>query len=170
MSSSSFSGKNVVVMGLGRFGGGVGVSRWFAAQKAKVIVTDLASESDLATSIQELQGLPIEFHLGAHDGRDLAAADLLVVSPAVDKATSDFVRQARTRAIPITSEMNLFVEHCPARIIGITGSTGKSTTAAMIFDVLHANLGSLEGAPPQCLVRRQYRRVSAAGTHSNEHE
>ncbi|MCH8968518.1 MAG: UDP-N-acetylmuramoyl-L-alanine--D-glutamate ligase [Planctomycetes bacterium] len=147
MSPTNFSGKNVVVMGLGRFGGGVGVSRWLAEQNAKVIVTDLANESDLASSIEELQGLPIEFHLGAHDGRDLAAADLLVVNPAVDKAKSDFVRQARTRGIPITSEINLFVEHCPARIIGITGSTGKSTTAAMIFDVLYAHLSSLNGSP-----------------------
>ena len=147
MSLANFSGKNVVVMGLGRFGGGVGVSRWLAEQNAKVIVTDLANESDLASSIEELQGLPIEFHLGAHDGRDLAAADLLVVNPAVDKAKSDFVRQARTRGIPITSEINLFVEHCPARIIGITGSTGKSTTAAMTFDVLYAHLRSLNGSP-----------------------
>ncbi len=134
-------------MGLGRFGGGVGVSRWLAEQNAKVIVTDLASESDLATSIQELQGLPIEFHLGGHDERDLVAADLLVVNPAVDKAKSDFVRQAHARGIPITSEINLFVEHCPARIIGITGSTGKSTTAAMIFDVLYAHVRRLAGSP-----------------------
>ena len=147
MSLANFSGKNVVVMGLGRFGGGVGVSRWLAEQNAKVIVTDLAKESDLASSIEELQGLPIDFHLGEHDERDLAAADLLVVNPAVDKAKSDFVRQARTRGISITSEINLFVEHCPARIIGITGSTGKSTTAAMIFDVLYAQLRSLSGSP-----------------------
>ncbi len=124
MSLANFSGKNIVVMGLGRFGGGVGVSRWLAEQNAKVIVTDLANESDLATSIQELQGLPIEFHLGAHDEQDLVAADLLVINPAVDKAKSNFVRQARTRGIPITSEMKLFVERCPARVIGITGSTG----------------------------------------------
>ncbi len=147
MSLANFSGKNVVVMGLGRFGGGVGVSRWLAEQNAKVIVTDLANESDLASSIEELQGLPIDFHLGEHDERDLAAADLLVVNPAVDKAKSDFVRQARTRGISITSEINLFVEHCPARIIGITGSTGKSTTAAMIFDVLYAQLRSLSRSP-----------------------
>ncbi len=147
MSIANFSGKNIVVMGLGRFGGGVGVSRWLAEQNAKVIVTDLASESDLATSLEELQGLPIEFHLGAHDEHDLAAADLLVINPAVDKAKSDFVRQARTRGIQITSEINLFVEHCPARIIGITGSTGKSTTAALIFDVIYAHLSSLNGSP-----------------------
>ncbi len=147
MSPANFSGKNVVVMGLGRFGGGVGVSRWLVEQNASVIVTDLANESDLAKSIEELQDLPIEFHLGGHDEHDLAAADILVINPAVNKATSDFVREARIRGILITSEINLFVEHCPSRIIGVTGSTGKSTTAAMIFDVLYAHLRSLNGSP-----------------------
>ncbi|MCH8914010.1 MAG: UDP-N-acetylmuramoyl-L-alanine--D-glutamate ligase, partial [Planctomycetes bacterium] len=55
MSLANFSGRNIVVMGLGRFGGGVGVSRWLAEQNARVIVSDRASESDLAKSIEELQ-------------------------------------------------------------------------------------------------------------------
>ena len=139
--------RRVVVMGLGRFGGGVGVSRWLAREGAKVTVTDLADESELTESIAELQGLAIEFHLGEHDPGDLDDAELLVVNPAVDKSQSDFVQAARARGIPISSEMNLFFERCPAKIIGITGSTGKSTTAAMIFDVLYAQVKQLTGQP-----------------------
>ncbi len=147
MPQISFAKRKVVVMGLGRFGGGVGVSRWLAREGAKVTVTDLADESELTESIAELQGLAIEFHLGEHDPGDLDDAELVVVNPAVDKSQSDFVQAARARGIPISSEMNLFFERCPAKIIGITGSTGKSTTAAMIFDVLYAQVKQLTGQP-----------------------
>ena len=75
-------------MGLGRFGGGVGVSRWLAREGAKVTVTDLADESELTESMAELQGLAIEFHLGGHDPGDLDGAELLVVNPAVNKPQS----------------------------------------------------------------------------------
>ncbi len=143
----SLQNKRVVVMGLGRFGGGVGVSRWLIEQGAQVTVTDLADEPQLSKSVGQLEGLPIEFHLGGHDPGDLDAADLLVVNPAVDKAKSDFVQAAVGCKIPITSEMNLFFERCSTKTIGITGSTGKSTTTAMIFDVLYAQIRKLKGTP-----------------------
>lgn len=147
MSFDDFRAKNIVVMGLGRFGGGVGVSRWLAEQGARVIVSDRGDESELADSIKQLEDLPIEFHLGEHDPRDLENAELLVVNPAVDRSKSDFVQAALGRGIPLTSEMNLFFERCPGRIIGITGTTGKSTTAAMLFDLLHAQIEHLKGSP-----------------------
>ena len=90
--------------------GGVGVSRWLAEQGARVIVSDRGDESELADSIKQLEDLPIEFHLGEHDPRDLENAELLVVNPAVDRSKSDFVQAALARGIPLTSEMNLFFE------------------------------------------------------------
>ncbi len=147
MSYHDVSDKHVVVMGLGRFGGGVGVSRWLAEQGARVIVSDRGDKSELADSIEQLEDLPIEFHLGEHDPRDLDNTELLVVNPAVDKSKSDFVQAALARGIPLTSEMNLFVDRCLGRIIGITGTTGKSTTAAMLFDLLHARIEHLKGSP-----------------------
>lgn len=132
------AGKRVLVMGLGRFGGGVGVARWLAAQGAHVTVTDLADESKLTDSIAQLADLPIRYRLGGHDLSDLDDLDWLVVSPAVDKAKSDFFREAVRRGIPWTSETNLFLERCPGYVIGITGSVGKSTTTAMIGAVLSA--------------------------------
>ncbi|MCP4593576.1 MAG: UDP-N-acetylmuramoyl-L-alanine--D-glutamate ligase [bacterium] len=136
--SGAFANLRVVVMGLGRFGGGVGVSKWLAGQGARVVVSDRAEASTLAESIAKVSGLGIEIHCGGHDPNDLAGADLLVVSPAVDKTRSEFVAAARDGNIPITSEMNLFVERCPGRIVGVTGTTGKSTTCAMLHAVLQA--------------------------------
>jgi len=139
--TTEFAGKRVVVMGLGRFGGGIGVTRWLAAQGAKVLVTDRASEADLAESLASLKDLAVEYRLGGHDEADLVGCCLLVVNPAVDKRKSEFFRAAAERRIPWTSEMNLFLERCRGRIVGVTGTVGKSTTTAMIGAILRAAEG-----------------------------
>ncbi|MFH1418474.1 MAG: UDP-N-acetylmuramoyl-L-alanine--D-glutamate ligase [Planctomycetota bacterium] len=135
---SEFAGKRVVVMGLGRFGGGVGVTRWLCEQGARVVVTDTADAAALDASVRALDGLDITFHLGGHDERDLNACDLLVVNPAVDRSKSPYFAAAVKQGIPWSSEMNLFLERCQGRIVGITGTVGKSTTTAMIGDILDA--------------------------------
>jgi UDP-N-acetylmuramoylalanine--D-glutamate ligase len=139
-SKVDFRGKRIVVMGLGRFGGGVGVSRWLAEQGARVTVTDQADGSSLAESIETLHGLPVEFQLGGHDPAILDRADLAVINPAVVKQKSEFFRLIETKRLPWTTEMNLFCERCPAAVIGVTGSFGKSTTCAMLTHALEACL------------------------------
>jgi UDP-N-acetylmuramoylalanine--D-glutamate ligase len=131
-----FAGKRVIVMGLGRFGGGIGVTRWLCRQGAKVEVTDLAQAGDLADSLAALKDMDITTRLGGHDESALDGCDLLVVNPAVDKRKSPFFKAAVARGIPWTSEMNLFIERCPGKIIGVTGTVGKSTTTAMIGAIL----------------------------------
>ncbi|HVX86880.1 MAG TPA: UDP-N-acetylmuramoyl-L-alanine--D-glutamate ligase [Phycisphaerae bacterium] len=145
----SLANKRVLVMGLGRFGGGVGVSRWLVSQGAQVTVNDAARADKLADSLQQLEGLPITFKLGGHDPADFLAADLLVLNPAVDKRTSEPVQAALRAGIPYTTEINLFVERCLATTIGITGSVGKSTTTALIHEALKAGLHQTSDAPLQ---------------------
>src|ERR1043166_4919005 len=135
---AEFKGKRVIVMGLGRFGGGIGVTRWLCGQGADVHVTDLADAEALQESVAALDGLPVTYRLGGHDEADLDRCDVLVVSPAVDKRRSEFFQVARRRNIPWTSEMNLFLQRCRGRIVGVTGSVGKSTTTAMIGAILDA--------------------------------
>ncbi|MBN1437099.1 MAG: UDP-N-acetylmuramoyl-L-alanine--D-glutamate ligase, partial [Sedimentisphaerales bacterium] len=135
--SNSLSGKRVLVMGLGRFGGGVGVCRYLVGQGAKVTVTDKDPAEKLAGSLEALVGLPIEFHLGGHDEADFRNADVVVVNPAV-KRDSQYLKAAQSGGTELTSEMNLFFARCNAYKVGITGSNGKSTTTAMIYEVLKA--------------------------------
>jgi UDP-N-acetylmuramoylalanine--D-glutamate ligase len=123
--------RKVTVMGLGRFGGGLGAARFLVAQGARVTVTDLKSAEQLSDSVAALTGLPLELHLGGHNENDFRQADLVVVSPAVPK-TSALLAVARDAGIPITSEMNLFLERCPAPVVAVTGSAGKSTTASLL--------------------------------------
>ncbi len=132
-------GRKVTIMGLGHFGGGVEAARWLARRGARVTVTDLADRTTLAESLAALDGEPIaEFHLGGHREEDFRHADLIVVNPAV-RPGNPFLEMAAERHIPRTTEVGLFLHACPAPVVGVTGSNGKSTTAAMIAAILEAD-------------------------------
>lgn len=137
------AGRHVTVMGLGRFGGGLGVSRWLAGQGAKVLLTDIEPAEKLAESLAKLQDLvdlgAISLRLGGHNERDFESCDLVVANQAVPKPWDNhFLKAAASKGVPITTEIRLAIERLPnrARTIGITGSAGKSTTSAMIAHIL----------------------------------
>ncbi len=132
-------GLRATVMGLGRHGGGVAAARFLAEQGAVVTVTDSATADDLAESVAALADVPIRaFHFGGHCEEDFRTAELLVVNPAV-KPENRYVRLARDSGARLTSEIELFLERCPAPVIAVTGSNGKSTTAAMTAAILNAS-------------------------------
>lgn len=137
-SSQSLSGQRVLVMGLGQFGGGVGVAKFLAKQGARVLVTDKEKPEKLEQSKAQLAGLDIEFRLGEHITSDFTAADLIVVNPAVNPQKSEHLLAAKNAGIPFTSEIRLLTQRLPNRnrIIGITGSAGKSTTTSMVGHIL----------------------------------
>ncbi|MHC5008199.1 MAG: Mur ligase family protein [Planctomycetota bacterium] len=135
-------GLRVTVMGLGRFGGGAGVARWLAEQGARVIVTDLLDAQSLAGSVEPLARLvaqgTIELHLGGHDERDFTACDLVVANPAVPRPWENrYLRAAVAAGVAVTTEIRLLVDRLDRRrVIGVTGTAGKSTTTAMIHHIL----------------------------------
>ncbi|MCH7559585.1 MAG: UDP-N-acetylmuramoyl-L-alanine--D-glutamate ligase, partial [Planctomycetes bacterium] len=132
----NFAAKKVLIMGLGRFGGGADVAEFAARAGAKVIVTDLAPAAQLSDSIGKLEEFPdIEFHLGSHDQADFKQADIIIANPAVP-CDNEFLEIARRDNKFITSQINIFFELCPAQIIGITGANGKSTTTALTAHLL----------------------------------
>jgi len=142
MNKRFFTGKKVLVMGLGRFGGGVDAAKFAAGCGAKVIVTDLAPAEKLQCSIKRLKEFPdIEFHLGSHNTDDFEKADIIVVNPAV-APDNEFLKLAAQLNKLITSQINIFFELCPAHIIGITGANGKSTTAALTAHLLKSADGN----------------------------
>jgi len=132
---NDLAGKRITVVGLGRFGGGIAVTRWLVEQQAHVLVTDQAEPDALKESCKQLEGLKIDFRLGEHREEDFTSADLVVSSPAVP-LTSKYLSAARAKGIPITTEIRLFIERCPATIFGVTGTKGKSTTTAMLGQIL----------------------------------
>lgn len=128
-------GKRVTVAGLGRFGGGIAVSRWLVEQGATVLVTDRDPADKLADSVKQLDGLPIAFRLGEQREADFTDTDLVVASPAIPP-NNTLLEAAKAAGVPVTTEIRLFVERCPATVIGVTGTKGKSTTTAMLGEVL----------------------------------
>ncbi len=128
-------GKRTLVMGLGTRQGGLGVTRYLAEQGADVTVTDLRTEADLDPIIRELSGLPIRFVLGEHRRKDFETAEIVVRNPAVP-VRSPWLAIARAAGAQIEMEMSLFFRACPAPIIGITGTKGKTTTATICANIL----------------------------------
>lgn len=122
-------------MGLGLFGGGAGVAQFLARQGAQVTVTDLRNATELAPSIKQLEGLPVSYKLGGHCDEDFIKADMVIINPAVPK-DSRFIQIARNNHVQMDTEINIFFQLCPAPIIGITGSNGKSTTTTLTGKIL----------------------------------
>ena len=159
MKKEFFAGKKVLVMGLGRFGGGVDVAKFACSAGAKVIITDLASAEQLSCSTEQLEEFPeIEYHLGSHNLGDFEQADIIVVNPAV-APDNEFLKLAHRHNKFITSQINIFFELSAATIIGITGATGKSTTTALTAHLLRAGVGR---------EKFKYRKVWLSGNIGNE--
>jgi UDP-N-acetylmuramoylalanine--D-glutamate ligase len=135
LSHPSFAGKRITVAGLGRFGGGIAVTRWLCSQGAHVLVTDLDTKENLSESLRQLEGLPVEYRLGEHREEDFTGADIVVALPAVP-LQNRYAQAARSAGKIVSTEIRLFIERCPARIIGVTGTKGKSTTTAMLGRML----------------------------------
>ncbi|MEQ9065514.1 MAG: Mur ligase family protein, partial [Gimesia chilikensis] len=126
--------RRVTVLGLGRFGGGIAVTRFLADQGAQITVLDNLSASELEQSLQQLADIQgIRYFLGEKT-QELPATDLLVLNPAIPPQ-HPLLAQAEREQIPVTSEIELFWQLNSAPIVGVTGSNGKSTTTAMIHSV-----------------------------------
>jgi UDP-N-acetylmuramoylalanine--D-glutamate ligase len=152
------AGKNVLIMGLGQFGGGVDSAIFACESSAKVTVTDLADESTLARSLEQLGACDIEYRLGGHREEDFKNADVVIVNPAVP-SDNKFLQIAHKANKLITSQIEIFFQLCPCRIVGITGANGKSTTAALAAHLLREGIAQ-EGI--------EYRRVWLSGNIGNQ--
>ncbi len=136
------TGLNVVVMGLGRFGGGLGVTQWLLEQGANVLLTDLLSEEELRHQLEQLgPHEKLRCIFGEHRIKDFEQADLIVANPAVRMPWENpYLQAAWDAGVEVKTEIQFVVEQVDRRkIVGVTGSAGKSTTAAMIHAALLAS-------------------------------
>ncbi len=125
--SSKYAGQKVLIMGLGLHGGGLESARYLAQAGADVTVTDLRDKEVLAPSIEKLSGLPIRYVLGRHDMEDFRNADLVVKNPGV-RPDSPYLQAAKR----IETDISIFLENSPARLLAVTGSKGKSGTSSAL--------------------------------------
>jgi UDP-N-acetylmuramoylalanine--D-glutamate ligase len=131
MLKQDLAGKKIVVLGFARQG--QALARWLPAQGAHVTVTDSQPADVLHIDTASYPG--VTFTLGEHPPALLDNADLLCVSGGVPLSIP-FVQEAIARDIPLTNDAQLFLENCPAPVIGVTGSAGKTTTTTLIGEML----------------------------------
>lgn len=130
-------------MGLGLLGRGVGDARFLASQGAELIVTDLKSREELATSVEALSAFAnITFVLGEHRLEDFRDRDFILKAAGVP-LDSMYIEEARKAGIPIKMSASWFKELSGIPLIGITGTRGKSTVTHMLHDILLAAGGKI---------------------------
>ena len=130
--------RRVVVMGLGRFGGGFAAARHFAAAGDDVLVTDLRDESVLAESAEAVRSLGARLLLGRHDPSDFDHADIVVVNPAIPFANA-LVARARAAGAELVTEIGLTLRKLRGPVVAVTGTNGKSTTVTLLHAMLQAS-------------------------------
>jgi UDP-N-acetylmuramoylalanine--D-glutamate ligase len=126
-------GKRVLVVGLARTG--VATSLFCAARGAHVTATDTRAENEIGEALAPLRAAGVNLELGGHRENTFLEQDLIVPSPGVP-ADAPLLQAARPKGITIWSEVELADRFLHGRLIGITGSNGKTTTTSLIEHIL----------------------------------
>lgn len=133
----SFKGQKVLIFGLGLNQGGAGSARFFAKEGASVKVTDLKSEEILKSSLEQLKEFKdISYILGEHKYEDINWADLIIRNPGV-KDNNPYLKYALEKGKRVETDFSIFLDLVDQKkMIAITGTKGKSTTASLINEVI----------------------------------
>ena len=125
--------KSAIVLGLGI--SNIPLVRFLCKLGISVIACDKKTE-DQIFSAKELRDLGVSLSLGDSYMDPLKEGDHVIFrSPGIRPDIPE-IAEALLRGCALSSEMELFFELCPAKIIGITGSDGKTTTTTIIYKLL----------------------------------
>lgn len=125
------AGKNVGVIGFARQG--KALARWLPTIGANAIVADSKTAEQLQLNEADYPG--VEFVLGGRIDGFLNRVAVLCLSGGVPLELPA-VQEAIRRGIPLANDAQLFLERCPAPVLGITGSAGKTTTTTLTGEML----------------------------------
>jgi len=148
--------KRVLVVGLGK--SGVASALFLKERGARVTVSDTKSGDELRDEIPALLDQGITVETGGHGERTFHGQDLIVVSPGVPVDAPPLV-QARALGETVIGEIELASRFLPGPIVAITGSNGKTTTTALVGEILTAGgrptlVGGNIGTPAISLAER----------------
>lgn len=128
--SSAFAGRRYAVLGLAR--SGLATVEALAASGAWVIAWDGKEEARAAVAGKAVLGDPMEM--------PLAGLDAIIVSPGVPLNRHPIAARAQAAGVPIIGDIELFALARPTlpphRVVGITGTNGKSTTTALVHHIV----------------------------------
>ena len=127
--------KKILVVGLAR--SGLSAANFLLKRGARVTITDTKSKEDLKEWIAQLSR-PTTLSLGAHKREDFLGVDFIVLSPGVPSNLPELLT-ASERKIPIYSEIELAYRFLDGKVIGISGSNGKTTTTTLIGELFKSS-------------------------------
>lgn len=131
------AGKRVYVVGLGSHGTGRQLARVLTRRGAAVTVADQKPAEKLVAELAQLEDLPVQYELGGDYGAGVTSHDLVVISPGVPPESAVPAR-ARAAGVPVLGELELAYRLCPAPMVAITGTKGKTTTTTLTGRLLAA--------------------------------
>lgn len=119
---------------------GIGVSnrpliKFLVKLGAKVTAFDKKYREKLGSISAELEEIGVDLVLGENYLDKLDGYDVIFKTPSMRIDRSEFVK-AKEAGAYITSEMEEFIKYCPAKIFGVTGSDGKTTTTTLVYEML----------------------------------
>src|SRR5438309_2744777 len=152
----TIEGKKVLVVGIAR--SGVAAARLLGSRGAMVIANDIKPQSEIGDAADELRKLGVMPSLGGHPESLFANADLIVLSPGVP-ADLPALEAGRRAGVEIISEPELAGRFLRGRMIGVTGSNGKTTVTTLIGELMRAAgavviVGGNIGTPLSSLVEK----------------
>jgi len=127
--------KRILVVGLARTG--IACALFCAARGARVTATETRTEKELGDTVAALRKAGVALELGGHRQELALDADLIIPSPGVP-ADAPLLQFARSKGVTIWSEIELAFRFLKGRLIGITGSNGKTTTTSLIEHILRS--------------------------------
>jgi UDP-N-acetylmuramoylalanine--D-glutamate ligase len=135
-SKAYFKGKKITVMGLGLLGRGLGDTQFLAENEADLIVTDMKSKEELQDSMDKLKDFKnIKFVLGEHRLEDFRDRDMILKASGIP-LDSQYIKEAQKENTPIEMSGALMAKLSGAKVVGITGTRGKSTVTHLIEAIL----------------------------------
>ena len=128
------SGQSVVIVGAARQG--TALARYLLLHGGKVVLTDKLPLNELRVAQDSLvdladAGYPLQWVCGGHPLSLLDGADLICLSGGVP-LTMPLIAEARKRSIPLSNDSQIFLDATPCKVVGITGSAGKTTTTSLV--------------------------------------
>ena len=121
--------KRVLILGAARQG--LALARFLCQNGAVVTLNDQRTTDKLTVEQAAMRDFPIKWALGGHPLELLDQADLVCLSGGIP-LTLPIVQAAAQRRIAISNDSQIFMEEVPCRVIGITGSAGKTTTTTLV--------------------------------------
>lgn len=149
--AKDWKGVRVLVIGIARQG--IALTRYLSHHGAEVVVNDIRAPEQLDDARQVLAGEPIEWAVGGHPISILDGIDVVCVSGGIP-IDNPLVLEASRRGLEITNDSQIFLEICPCKAIGITGSAGKTTTTTLFGLISQAAVDQMQESTPSADLSR----------------